>query len=210
MQPNSNHKGQLEAASLAAVHSELKSFRKAWDGLDERLDSLLCNLDEAATNARASSTSSIPKLQQPLGASVAGPPHLPAGLKKGTPEPVNSGQCDPVSSVQMLISSDGSATVKIDGHPEFGLSSPNLAALLAALVADCGTRTNDDLVGWKNFDDLKVALAKSRGGSFTSHSIRELVRRLRRELKKHKFSRSLIRNQRKLGYRFLLRRGVAL
>jgi len=110
----------------------------------------------------------------------------------------------------MLISSDGSATVKIDGHPEFGLSSPNLAALLAALVADCGTRTNDDLVGWKNFDDLKVALAKSRGGSFTSHSIRELVRRLRRELKKHKFSRSLIRNQRKLGYRFLLRRGVAL
>ena len=116
---------------------------------------------------------------------------------------------NPVLAVEIAFEFDGSATVSIDGSEEFHLST-NLAALLAILVDDSGT-SNDSIVGWKTFKEIRLRLDEKYGKKMPSkHALQNGMYQLRNELERRGFSRRLIQCVRGLGCRFALRRASAV
>jgi DNA-binding response OmpR family regulator len=109
-----------------------------------------------------------------------------------------------VVSVNLVPRHDGSAVAQIDG---VDIPLPqNVAALLDVLMADRGV-ASDRLVGWKTVADIQAALKESTKQPHSKAAVKELVYRLRGLLERHGESRLLVQNNRRLGYRFTVRRG---
>jgi hypothetical protein len=100
---------------------------------------------------------------------------------------------------------DGRTRVAIDGGPPMKLS-PVLTSLLRALSADSGYST-DRFVGFKTPDELARMLGKALKKEVKRHAVSEAVRRLRRALITSGYSPYLVESNRRLGYRFGVRRG---
>lgn len=110
-----------------------------------------------------------------------------------------------VASMSLSPRADGSADVQVDGGKQFELP-PTLADLLGILASDRG-HSDDELVGWKAFDEIAVLLEKKASRLFTRHAITQQVYRLRRELfERGGVNPHLIQTNRRHGIRFALRR----
>ncbi len=110
-----------------------------------------------------------------------------------------------VSWLEIKPRSDGLADVRIEGGKVFALP-PVLADLLYVLAIDSG-RTTDDLVGFKTLAEVTILLHKKAGKEFTRRSVTQNIFRLRNELRRRGGANPfLIQTNRRLGFRFALRR----
>jgi hypothetical protein len=183
----------IELDDLLPTLMQLQRFLSM---LDLRIDNWICKLGKSNKNGMPSP---VPNPQQ-----LTPKPSAPR------PPAVGSQNLAPLSSlasagaVETWSLAGGALMVQIDGRKKFRLTRAP-AALLDELRAAAGAST--DLAGWKTIAELQVALGKRLGGGVSRHAVRKLVWRLRRELFRHKEDRRLIQNDRKLGYRLVLRHG---
>jgi hypothetical protein len=116
---------------------------------------------------------------------------------------------DGVSSLEIKPRSDGLADVRIEKGKVFTLP-PVLADLLYVLAVDSG-RASDNLVGFKTLAEVTILLHKKAGKEFTRRSVTQNIFRLRNELRRRGgINPFLIQTNRRLGFRFALRRVQAV
>ena len=195
MHPEANNTPASNMPGLLALRRELECLQKDLSKWEERLDRLIFDMDGLVKQSASS-----PQPAQPLPKTQA--PGLPLRESRRS---LQQQACVGAHSVQFTLLADGSARVQIDGRPGLPLP-PSVAALFQILKGDGGTRT-DQMVGWKTVADIKQALHKSTGWSFTDRAVKELVFRLRRKLEAHGELPYLVQSRRKLGYRLALWRG---
>lgn len=110
-----------------------------------------------------------------------------------------------VSYLEIKPRSDGLADVRIESGKVFTLP-PVLADLLYVLAIDSG-RASDDLVGFKTLSEVTILLHKKASKEFTRRSVTQNIFRLRNELRRRGGANPfLIQTNRRLGFRFALRR----
>jgi hypothetical protein len=106
-------------------------------------------------------------------------------------------------AVKLAAQPDGSAVAEIDG---VGIPlPPYVAALMGVLMADNGF-TTDHLVGWKSIVAIQFALKQRTRQSHSKEAVKNLVYHLRKRLANHGVSPLLVQHNRRLGYRFAVRR----
>jgi DNA-binding winged helix-turn-helix (wHTH) protein len=110
-----------------------------------------------------------------------------------------------VTSVKLIPQADGSKIAHLDGDAGVSLT-PSLAALLEVLAADKG-KSPDHLVSWKALPEILEGLKIRTGKNFTKKAVRQLVHRLRNQLKHHGENHFYVLSSREDGYRFALRHG---
>jgi len=173
--------------------------------LFRRLKALLARIEACAVELDAI-VCEFPELIPLLGAS-AETSHLRAVLLRADAKRLqfqkDQARCG-ASSVKLIQQDDNHALVEIDERPGV-LLPPFVAALLAVLIADRGTKA-DQFVGWKSLDTIRLELKESTGSTPSNAAIKELILRLRNLLEAHGENRFLVQSKRNFGYRFALRR----
>jgi hypothetical protein len=112
---------------------------------------------------------------------------------------------EPVAKILSVPNSDGSVKVIINDRLPVVLS-PMLAALLLVLAQDDG-RSDDDLVGWKNYEQISSGMESRTGKKLSLKALRQNVLRLRNFLENSGLDGGLIQtNKLERSYRFALRR----
>jgi DNA-binding response OmpR family regulator len=108
-------------------------------------------------------------------------------------------------ALEIFSHPDGSADVRIDGGRSIKLT-PVLAALLSCLAEDTGW-SNDDLVGWKTYEQIASFLQAKTGKTYRRRTVVHHIYRLRDELlRQGGFLHYLIQNNRQYGWRLALKR----
>ena len=111
-----------------------------------------------------------------------------------------------VSEIKSVARGDGSRVVHVDGRAGVPLTG-NLADLLEVLKADTGD-SPDLFVSWKSLGVVVDRLKACTGRNLSGKAVRQLIYRLRNQLEYHGENRLLVQSDRRLGYRFALRRGA--
>lgn len=111
-------------------------------------------------------------------------------------------------ALQIVPGSDNDVIVRIDGGSPFRLTA--LPGRLLHFLATA-EKSPDDMVGWRSIPSIAKCLAAFQGGRLPQrHAVINLICRLRKELAAHEENDRLIQTDRKLGYRFALRRNTRI
>jgi hypothetical protein len=182
------------AALLAVRGRKLHRALALSSRTEELLDDVVRDLDDLQDMVRRSGA--LP----PISSRAPGPLEA-ARQSRRLPRESTLG----VLSVILVPRSDGSAAAHIDGRSGI-LLPPFVAALLEILKADGGI-VNDHLAGWKSIAAIQSALKERTKQHHSKAAVKELVYRLRGLLERHGENPFLVQSNRRLGYRFAVKRG---
>ena len=182
-------------AWLLLLERKLQRARERVSRAEEELDAIVCELVE---------------LQLKLAGSIAGQSgqSLAPEVRSLPRKPRRQADASfvGVNSVTLIAQADGSAMAQVEGRLHIPLP-PLLAAMLDVLRADSDVSA-DHMVGWKSIAAIQAGLKERTKRQYSKAAIKELVYRLRQLLEKHGENFSLVQNNRRLGYRLAVRRGL--